>query len=485
MDNIDYTLWEGVIGLEVHAQLKTQSKQFCPDPYQYGSSPNTQVGPISLAHPGALPMPNKEAIKLAVKMGIACGSTIHHKTWFARKNYFYADLPKGYQITQFVTPICTLGEIKINTEIGGAKSITLDKIIIEEDSGKSIHDIDPFYSLIDLNRAGVPLIEIVSNPDIRHPEEANAYLTEIRKIVRYLDICDGNMEEGSLRCDANVSVRLKGTTGYNQRVEIKNLNSIRNVQRAITYEIKRQIEVYSAGGRITMDTMGFDAMKGTTHVLRSKEQANDYRYFPEPDIPPFVLTDQFIHDIKADMPDMPEVLKQRLIAEHGLSDYDAAVIVSERESVEFYYKATEFTKNYKSITNWINGPIRGFLNENALSFDQLTITPKSISDLINQIEAGTINFSVASTKVFPELTINPNESVGAIIERLNLSISNDDDQLLVWVKEAVAANPAKVAEYKSGKKGLIGMFMGDVMKRSNGKANPKTATDLLTKELEG
>jgi len=477
--------YEIVVGLEVHAQLMTKTKAFSADPYTYGTAPNTQVSPQNLGHPGTLPKPNLKGLELAIKMGIACHCQIHERTHFSRKNYFYADLPKGYQVTQFTTPICTGGYIAIKDHEGREKRITLDKIIMEEDSGKSIHDLDPFASLIDLNRAGVPLIEIVSNPDIRLPEEAGQYLTEVRQIVRYLDICDGNLEEGSMRCDANVSVRLRGTTVLNTRCEIKNLNSIRNVQRAIAAEAKRQMELIENGGKVTNDTRGFDAVKGETFPMRSKELANDYRYFPEPDIPPIVVTISEVDDIRAAMPELPKALMARFISDYGLSEYDAAVITSEKDYAIYYQAILGHTSNYKAAANWLNGPLRSYLNENALELDTLKITPGQIAELIRLVEDNKISFSAASQKVFPELLHKEHsQAVETLVGEMNLLQVDDDGFIKDLIHEVLAQYPDKVAEYKAGKKGVLGLFMGDVMKKSKGKADPKKTSMLLTALLE-
>ena len=477
--------YEIVVGLEVHAQLMTHTKQFSSDPYTYGTSPNTQVSPQNLGHPGTLPKPNLKSLELALKMGIACHCDIHERTHFARKNYFYADLPKGYQVTQFTTPICTGGYIAIKTEDGSEKQITLDKIIMEEDSGKSIHDLDPFASLIDLNRAGVPLIEIVSNPDIRLPEEAGQYLTEIRQMVRYLDICDGNMEEGSLRCDANVSIRLRGSSALNTRCEIKNLNSIRNVQRAIAAEAKRQMELVETGGKVTNDTRGFDPVKGETFAMRSKELANDYRYFPEPDIPPIVVTQNEIKNIEEQMPELPKALMARLIKDFGLSEYDAAVITSEKEYALFYQEILVHTHHYKAAANWLNGPVRSWLNENAIELDKFRITPSQIAELVKLVEENKISFSVASQKVFPELVSKTwPGTVESLVKEMNLIQLDDDTLIQQLIHDSLAMYPDKVAEYKGGKKGVLGLFMGEIMKKSQGKADPKKTNKMLLEALE-
>lgn len=480
-----YDKYETVVGLEIHAQLLTKSKAFSSDPYTYGSSPNTQVSPINLAHPGTLPKPNLEALRMAIRMGLACGGTIHYKTHFSRKNYFYADLPKGYQITQFTTPISTGGHITIKDSEGKDKHITLDKIIMEEDSGKSIHDLDPFASLIDLNRAGVPLIEIVSNPDIRQPEEAYAYLTEVRQMVQYLGICDGNLEEGSLRCDANVSIRLKGSNVLNTRVEIKNVNSMRNVQRAIAYEAKRQIELVESGGVVTPDTRGFDAAKGETYGMRSKELANDYRYFPEPDIPPVIVTDEDLEKVRELMPELPKALRERFVKELGLSEYDAGVITAEKETADYYQQIISGTTNYKAATNWLNGPIRSYLNENAIALHEFPVRPDQVVELVKLVDDNKISFSVASQKVFPELINRKgNIAVEKLVQEMNLLQVADEDFIITFIREVLASYPDKVQEYKAGKKGVLGLFMGEVMKKSQGKADPKKANALLVQELD-
>ncbi|MDZ4839410.1 MAG: Asp-tRNA(Asn)/Glu-tRNA(Gln) amidotransferase subunit GatB [Bacteroidota bacterium] len=479
-----YDKYETVVGLEVHAQLLTKTKAYSNDDYEYGSKPNTQISVVSLAHPGALPKPNKEALKMAVMMGIACNSDIHQKSFFARKNYFYADLPKGYQITQFTSPIATGGFIKIKLADGGFKDIKLDKIIMEEDSGKSMHDLDPFNSLIDLNRAGVPLIEIVTDPDIREPEEAYQYLTEIRQLLRYLNICDGNMDEGSMRCDANISIRLKGESVLNTRVEVKNVNSIRNVARAIAYETKRQIELVEAGGKVTPDTRGYDAHKNETYGMRSKELANDYRYFPEPDIPPFVLQQKYIDGIKEQMPELPEKLLARLKEDYALSEYDAEVIVAEKEIAEYYLQLIKVTENYKAAANWINGPLRGYVNDRGLKFGDLSISYLQLAEIINEIDKGTISFAIANAKLLPAiLEKGIDADVNTLLDQLNLRQVDDDSFLIELINKTLAKYPDKVEEYKNGKKGVLGLFMGDIMKESGGKADPKKTNVLLNGAL--
>lgn len=483
MDDI-YSKYEAVIGLEVHAQLLTSSKAYASDVSEYGSHPNTNVSTITLGHPGTLPKPNKRHFELAVKMGLACESTIHKQTMFARKNYFYADLPKGYQITQDKTPLCTGGHIMIKDAEGNDKKINLTRIHMEEDSGKSVHDIDPFNSLVDLNRAGIPLIEIVTDPDFKNAQEAYNYLVEVRKIVRYLEICDGNMEEGSLRCDANVSVNLKGASEYGTKVEVKNMNSISNVKKAIEFEIKRQIDLIESGEVIDSDTRGFDMSTGTTVSQRSKEAANDYRYFPEPDLPPVKLTPEFLEAIQRDMPPMHWELHRKFMAEYQLNDYDAGIISGEKYFALYFEELVKHTTNYKAAANWMIGPIRGFLNEKAVEIAEFPIKAESISQIIALIDDGKMSFAVANQKLFTALLKRPDEQPEALANELNLIQVGDDDFLENLVQEVIAQFPDKVKEYQNGKKGLLGMFMGQIMKKSQGKADPKKTNQLLAQALE-
>jgi len=475
--------YEVIIGLEVHAQLLTESKMYSNDRNEYGAPPNTQVSVITLGMPGTLPRLNKKAIEFAVKMGHACHCTIRRENAFARKNYFYPDLPKGYQITQHTTPICHDGYLQIKTA-EGEKRIGITRIHLEEDAGKSLHDQDPYYTLIDLNRAGTPLIEIVSEPDLRSADEAYSYLTEIRKIVRFLGICDGNMEEGSLRCDANVSVRLKGSTTFGTKVEVKNMNSIRNVKRAIEYEVTRQIEAVEKGEKIEQDTRNFDAMSGTTSSMRSKELANDYRYFPEPDLPPVILSDAFVEDIKMHMPLLPEALKQKLMAEEGLTEYDAALISDDKETARFFEQVKTHATSTKSVVNWIIGPVRNYLHENGIDQKDFPLPPARLAALTNLVEEDKVSFSVASQMIFPELLLHPEEEPAAIAARLNLLQENNLGLLEGYVKESLAKYPEKVLEYKNGKTGLIGLFAGEVKKLSGGRADMKLTNELLRKHLD-
>ena len=474
--------YEAVIGLEVHAQLATNSKLFCSDATTFGAPPNTQISPITMGHPGSLPKTNKKAVEFAIKMGLACGSTIVKENYFARKNYFYPDLPKGYQISQHTTPICAGGKIQIKVE-GQKRYVQLNRIHLEEDAGKSIHDIDPTHTLIDLNRAGTPLIEIVTEPDLYSAEEAFAYVTEIRKLVQWLGICDGNMEEGSLRCDANVSVRLKGEKKLGTRVEVKNLNSIRNVKKAIEFETARLIEILESGGTITQQTRSFDASNDTTFAIRDKEEANDYRYFPDPDLAPFVLSESYIDAIKTGLPILPAAVEEKLITQFKLSAYDAAQLCESLATVHYFEATAQHTINFKSLANWMLGPIKSYLNEAGLDYNKLALQPTTLANLIRLIDEGQLNFSVAASKILPQITDGKKTDVLAIATELNVLQVNDADTLEKWVDAAIASMPDKVIEYQKGKKGLIGLFIGAVKKISQGQADPNKVGDMLMKKL--
>lgn len=483
-NSIDYSKYQAVIGLEVHAQMLTKSKAYCSDAYDYGSDPNTIIGPISLGHPGTLPKHNKEVVNYAIKMGLATHCHIAEYQYYARKNYFYGDLPKGYQITQDKTPICTNGYLEIKTKDGNEKKIGITRIHMEEDAGKSMHDQDLYDTLIDLNRAGVPLIEIVSEPDIRSGEEAYLYLTEIKKLLKYLEICDGNMEEGSLRCDANISVMIKGADKFGTKVEVKNMNSFRNVQRAIDHEIKRQIEALEAGETLRMETRTFDALKGTTATMRSKEGASDYRYFPEPDLPPLRITPVYIDNIKQLMPELPKALFEKYTKQFGLNEYDANVLIDDKDTATYFEEVLSHTKNTKSAANWVMVNIRSYLNEQALHIKQFIIKPAQIAEIIALIDEGKVSHSAAQQKIFPALIESPSSSVLSIAENLNLLQESNSDELQVWIDVAIAKFPEKIAEYKAGKVSLVGLFMGEVMKASKGKADPKVASALLKETLD-
>jgi len=482
--SIDYNKYETVIGLEIHVQLNTLSKAYCSDSTKYGSAPNTHISPISLGHPGTLPVSNAKVIEYAVRLGLALNCDIRERNEYARKNYFYADLPKGYQITQDKTPICDGGFINVTDKDGNPKRIDLTRIHMEEDAGKSIHDIDPFDSLIDLNRAGVALLEIVSEPVLRSGEEAYSFVTEVRKLVRYLDICDGNMDEGSMRCDANISVRLKGESELRNRVEVKNMNSIRNVQKAIELEAKRQIEVYEDGGTVDQETRNYNAAKNETSVLRSKEDAHDYRYFPEPDLSPVLVLQDYIDTVQGELPALPEELYNKYTKEFGLSDYDARNLTDSKGIALYFEEITSHTNEYKMAANVMMGAVKSHLNDKAIDIDQLNLPASRISEMIHLIKEGKIASSKATQELFPLMVKTPETSPLKLAEQNHLIQDSNSDELLEFVKKAIAKFPDKADAYRGGKKNLLGLFMGEVMKLSRGKADPKVANQLIREELE-
>ncbi len=474
--------YEAVIGLEIHAQLATQSKLFCGDATAFGAEPNSHISPITMGHPGTLPKTNVKAVEYAIKLGIACGSRIENNNYFARKNYFYPDLPKGYQITQHTTPICVGGAITIKGEAGD-KIVQLNRIHLEEDAGKSIHDVSELDTYIDLNRAGTPLVEMVTEPCIHSAQEAFLFVTEVRRLVRWIGVCDGNMEEGSLRCDANISIRLKGDTKLGTRVEVKNLNSIRNIKKAIEFEIDRLIQITETGGTILQQTRSFDANNDTTFSIRDKEDANDYRYFPDPDLAPFQLTEQYIKDIENAMPVLPGVLKKRWKDAYALSDYDVEQLCENKEEADFYAVWTKQTNQYKSAANWIIGPIRAYLNEKNASYQTLLPYIPYLVELLDLVASNQLNFSVASGKVF-KAVMQQMQSPTEFAKSNNLLQSNSSDEMEAWVDQVLLMHPEKIIEYKKGKKGLIGLFTGEVKKLSQGKADPKITMQLLEQKLK-
>lgn len=478
----DPNSYEIVIGLEVHAQLLTKSKLFCGDSIAFGAEPNTHVSPITLAHPGTLPKMNRNAIEFAVKMGLACHCEIERDNYFARKNYFYPDLPKGYQVSQHTTPICKGGYVKIKTATG-EKQVRLNRIHMEEDAGKSIHDADPENTCVDYNRAGTPLIEIVTEPDIRSADEAFAYISEIRKLVRYLEICDGNMEEGSLRCDANISVRKKGDTKLGTKVEVKNLNSMRNVKRAIGFEAKRLIGLLESGETIIQQTRSFDADNGTTFAIRDKEDADDYRYFADPDLTPFHLEDQFIEKIRLAIPAFPEERIQKYMQEYKLPEYDAQVLTEEKEVADYFEKVIKLTANYKAASNWLLGPVKSWMNESDKQITDFPLAPEKIAALIQLTDSGKVNFSVASARLFSQLLKDPLKDPAQIALEQNLIQQSDSSFLEPVIDKVLEKYADKVKEYKKGKKGVLALFVGEVMKQSKGQADPKMTNELLLKKL--
>ena len=477
------TAYEVVVGLEVHARLLTQSKLFCGDSNNFGDAPNSNISAITLAHPGTLPKMNKQAIGFAIKLGLACNSEIEKQNYFARKNYFYPDLPKGYQVSQHTTPICKGGFINIKTSEGG-KNIQLNRIHMEEDAGKSLHDIYPDKTALDFNRAGSPLVEIVTEPDLRSGEEAYAYLTELRKLLRYLGVCDGNMETGSMRCDANISVRKKGETKLGTRVEVKNLNSIKNVKTAIEYEANRLIGLLESGQTIQQQTRSFDANNGTTFSIRDKEDADDYRYFPEPDLTPFNLTDEFIESIRKTIPVLQPQRIQKYISEWQLGEYDATTLTEEKEFADYFEQVVTHKINPKNAANWMLGPVKTRLNDRQLDISEFPVSANSLAALIKLVEDGKLSFSIASTKIFAALTENPSANVLKIATEKNLLQESNSDYIHPLVDEVLLQLNEKVKEYKKGKKGLLALFVGEVMKKSKGKADPKIVNQLLLEKLK-
>ena len=482
MSTIAHDRFEAVIGLEVHAQLLTKSKAFAPVAAQYGEAPNTQVTPLCLGHPGTLPVVNENLVRYIIKMGLATNCGVAPKSIFARKNYFYPDLPKGYQISQFDTPICFDGYIDIEVD-GYDKRIGLTRIHMEEDAGKSIHDQDPYNTLVDLNRAGTPLIEIVSEPDIRTPQEAYAYLTKIKQIVQYLEICDGNMEEGSLRCDANVSVRPRGQEKFGTRTELKNMNSFRNVERAIEFEIYRQIELIEEGGTVVQQTRLWDANKLQTRVMRSKEEAHDYRYFPEPDLPPITVTSELLEEIKDELPELADIRQKRFVSEYGMSEVDAITLTESRYLADYFEQVTQFTGNAKSASNIVLSEVLRILNEQSIGIDEFSIEAKRLSELVKLKDDDKINSS-AMQEIFNAMQEN-DTSPEELAKEMNLIQVSDSGFLEELVDRIIEENPGEVQRFKEGKKQLMGFFVGQAMKASQGKANPKMITQMITKKLEG
>jgi aspartyl-tRNA(Asn)/glutamyl-tRNA(Gln) amidotransferase subunit B len=478
--------YEPVIGLEVHAQMLTKSKAFCTCSTEFGAPPNSLTCPICLAHPGTLPMLNENLVRYITKMGLATNCEIRERSIFARKNYFYPDLPKGYQISQYETPICHDGWIEAELPDGWPKRIGITRIHMEEDSGKSIHDFG-VDTLVDLNRAGVPLIEIVSEPDMRSSDEGYAYLTTIKSIVTYLGICDGNMEEGSLRCDANVSVRLRGTEKFGQKTEVKNLNSFRNVKLAIEAEIERQIAVLESGGVVLHETMLFDANKGVTRPMRSKEEAHDYRYFPEPDLLPVTVNKEYLEKIRKELPEMQRARRDRFITDFGLPKYDADVLTVDKAIADFFEKtiANLGERSHdliKMISNYIMGDIMRLLSEKKVGIDNLGLQAKHLADLVSLVGDKTISNKIGKD-LLSEL-INSKKSPNEIVAERGVSQVSDDGALREAVKNILANNPDNIAKYKSGKTNLFGFFVGQTMKAMGGKANPTLLNEVVREELE-
>ena len=479
----DLERYETVIGLEVHCQLLTESKIFTSDRNQFGSEPNTNISALTLALPGTLPRLNRKAVELAVRFGIACGSSISPKTIFDRKNYFYPDLPKGYQISQDKAPICIGGGITVHVKGEEPRTIRVHHAHLEEDAGKSVHEGSDVDTFLDYNRAGTPLIEIVSEPDLRSAEETGAYVNEIRRIVRYLDICDGNMEEGSLRADVNISIRPYGQKEYGTKVEIKNMNSIRNIMRAIEYEQRRQIACIENGEEIIQETRMFDVDKEQTFGMRVKETMNDYRYFPDPDLSPIIISEERIAEIKALMPSLPWELKELFISSYGLPEYDAAVLTDDRDVAIYFQKICAITQHYKAASNWVMGAVKSYLNDHSCTINEFPLAPATVAELIELIESGLINTTIATQKLFPALLLEPTTSAKELAVKSNWIQNSDSSALETLIDDVLAAMPDKVKQFKGGKKGLLGLFVGEVMKKSKGTADPKLLNELLVKKL--
>jgi aspartyl-tRNA(Asn)/glutamyl-tRNA(Gln) amidotransferase subunit B len=476
--------WETVIGLEIHAQLATRSKIFSGSSTAYGASPNVQANLVDLGYPGVLPVLNREAVRMAVRFGLAIDARIARRSIFARKNYFYPDLPKGYQISQYERPIVEDGRVGIVLEDGVAKSIGVTRAHLEEDAGKSLHEGLGKHSGIDLNRAGTPLLEIVSEPDMRSAREAIAYMKKIHTLVRYLEICDGNMQEGSFRCDANVSVRHSGRHEYGTRCEIKNLNSFRFVERAINYEVARQIELIEGGGSVVQETRLFDSNRNETRPMRSKEEANDYRYFPDPDLLPLALDEAFIEEVRGTLPELPDQKAERFAREHGLSAYDAGVLTASRELADFYEAVVGILGGEaKLAANWVMGDLSGFLNRDNLEIGQSPVGAKRLAGLLARIVDGTISGKIAK-EVFEAMWESQSDA-DAIIDAKGLRQITDTGAIERVITEVMKANPAQLADYRSGKDKLFGFFVGQVMKATGGKANPAQVNELLRKMLAG
>lgn len=481
--------YETVIGLEIHVQLATRSKAFCADDAAFGGAPNTHISAVSLAHPGTLPRLNRQAVEYAVRLGLALDCRINPHSTFDRKNYFYADLPKGFQTTQQNNPICIGGHLSLNN---GASHIRIHHIHLEEDAGKSMHDQDPADSLIDLNRAGVPLLEIVTEPDLRSAAEVAAFMAEMRRLVRWLGVSDGNMEEGSLRCDVNVSVRKQGAEKLGQRCEVKNVNSMRFARRAIEFEVNRQIEILESGGKIEQETRGFDAVAGTTYSLREKEEAHDYRYFPEPDLPPVVISGAQLQRIQSEMPLLPRVLETDFQSRFGLPAADAELLTQERDTAFYFLQMADPTpqgnhrlpSTIRQISNLIINKLLPWSAETGRPLSDCPVPADAWIEFINLIESGQISASGAYQRLFPALLEHPRKGPALLATELNLLQSDDLGFLEKLADEVLARFPEKVAEYKKGKKGLIGFFMGELMKASKGKAEPKSATRLLEERLK-
>jgi aspartyl-tRNA(Asn)/glutamyl-tRNA(Gln) amidotransferase subunit B len=475
-------IYDLVVGLEVHVQLLTKSKIFAFDENVFSQNPNTTISPITLAHPGTLPRVNKHCVELAIRFGVAVGAEIASSLSFDRKNYFYPDLPKGYQLTQDKNPICKGGKLEVPTT-NGSIIVELNRAHLEEDAGKSIHDQNDSYTLVDLNRAGVPLLEIVTDPVISTAEHAAAFLTELRRLVRFIGVSDGNMQEGSIRCDANISVRLKGSNLLGNRCEIKNLNSMRFLQKAIEFEFERQCEILEKGGAVAQETRGFNAANGTTYSLRSKELAHDYRYFPDPDLQPMRISADWVEIIRAQLPELPLQRTRRFEKEMELSVSDASLLTQDIDTASFFEQAVSLGGNPKVISNWMNGPIRSWLNSNQVDIANFCLSPGTLVAMLESVEKGFVSHSVAVDRLLPLLLEHPEKKVIDVIQEFQLTQSSNESDISRIAAAVLNDWPQKVEAYKKGNKALLGLFMGEMMKKSNGKINPHLASSVLQELL--
>lgn len=475
--------WETVIGLEIHAQLRTKSKIFSSASTAYGAAPNTQACAVDLGLPGVLPVLNAEAVRMAAKFGLATNSHVSKHSVFARKNYFYPDLPKGYQISQMDLPIVGEGKLEIELEDGTKKTIGITRAHLEEDAGKSLHEDYHGMTGIDLNRAGTPLLEIVSEPDMRSAKEAVAYMRKIHSLVQYLEICDGNMAEGSFRCDANVSVRPKGQEEFGSRAELKNINSFRFVERAINIEVERQIDLIEDGGKVVQETRLYDADKNETRSMRSKEEANDYRYFPDPDLLPVVIDDAYLEEVRKTLPELPAEKAARFVADLGLSDYDAGILTASRQLADYFEAVVNESVDAKMAANWMLGDVSARLNKDDLSIDQCPVSATDLAGMLKRIADNTISGKIAKD-VFNGMWAGEGDA-DTVIEKKGLKQITDDSAIEGIINEVIASSPEQLAEYRSGKDKLFGYFVGQVMKVSQGKANPAQVNKMLKDKLNG
>ncbi len=473
--------FEAVIGLEVHAQLNTQTKMFCSCSTKFGKPPNTQVCPVCMGLPGVLPVINKQAVEYALKLALALNCKINLKSIMARKNYFYPDLPKNYQISQYELPLAEGGAVEIEVN-GIKKKINLVRIHMEEDAGKLIHDEKQPYSYVDFNRAGVPLLEIVSSPEISSPEEAVAYLKTLRRILRYLEICDGNMEEGSLRCDANVSVKPKGSEKFGTKVELKNMNSFKHVERALNYEIKRQIGLLMEGKEIVQETRLYDEATQTTHPMRGKEEAHDYCYFPDPDLIEIQIEESLLKRLQAELPELPKIKKERFLKTYNLTPYEVDILIEEKSLAEFFEKTVKIYPNPKAVSNFVLTEVLRYLNRDGKDISETNLKPENLAQLLELVEKEVISITIAK-QIFPEVYERGAEPK-KIVEERGLVQESSEEKLKGICEEILAQNPAEVKKYKAGKKGLLGFFVGQVLKKTKGKANPKVVNKILTELLE-